>query len=215
MSDTARSDESDLAYLKRLAQAGRGEPAPFLLLMAVFGGVYGFLLLTLIVSFLIEGPPTPGVAPQGPISSFLGRWSFPGAHLAFLAAVVWTIWRTVGPHRISLNRAASAIWSAAFVGLVTTWVAISLFTRNEPPTDVVYAAHFVGPVLLTLWGCAWWASAIASDRRWLLTVAIGSFAAAIALAWVGNTIMALPIMCASLIFLAFAPAVLLMRGRAA
>lgn len=213
MADTARSDESELAYLKRLALAGRGEPAPFLLLMAVFGGVYGFLLLMLIVTFLIEGPPTPASPPQGPISEFLGRWAFIAAHLTFLAAVGWTIWRTIGPRRIRLNRAASAIWSAAFIGLITTWVAISLFTRNEPPSDVVYAAHFTGPVLLTLWGCAWWATAIASDRRWLLTVAVGSFAAAVALAWVGNTIMALPIMCACLILLAFAPAMLLMRGR--
>lgn len=213
MSDAARSDESDLAYLKRLAQAGRGEPAPFLLLMAVFGGVYGFALLALIVSFLIEGLPTPGAPPQGPLSNFLGQWAFVIAHLAFLAAVGWTIWRTVGPRRIRLNRAASAIWSAAFIGLVTTWIAISLFTRDEPPSDAVYAAHLTGPILLTLWGCAWWATAVASDRRWLLAVAVGSFAAAIALAWVGNSLMALPVMCASLILLAFAPAMLLMRGR--
>ncbi len=213
MSETARSDESDLAYLKRLALAGRGEPAPFLLLMAVFGGVYGFTLLALILAFLIEGAPSPGVPPQGPISNFLGRWSFIAAHLIFLAALGWTVWRTIGPRRIGLNRAASAIWSAAFIGLVTTWISISLFTRNEPPSDAVYAAHLTGPILLTLWGCAWWATAIASDRRWLLTVAAGSFAAAIGLAWVGNSILALPIMCASLILLAFAPAMLLMRGR--
>lgn len=213
MSDTTRSDESDLAYLKRLAQAGRGEPAPFLLLMAVFGGVYGFLLLALILAFLIEGVPTPGAPPTGPISSFLGRWSFVIAHLVFLAAVGWTIWRTIGPCRVRLNRAASAIWSAAFIGLVTTWLAVSLFTRHEPASDEVYAAHLTGPILLTLWGCAWWATAIANDRRWLLTVAAGSFAAAIGLAWVGNSVMALPVMCASLILLAFAPAMVLMRGR--
>lgn len=213
MSDAARSDESDLAYLKRLALAGRGEPAPFLLLMAVFGGVYGFTLLALILAFLVEGTPGSGRHPAGPASSFLGQWAFVSAHLVFLAAVGWTIWRTIGPRRIGLNRAASAIWSAAFIGLVTTWIAVSLFTRNEPPSDVVYAAHLTGPILLTLWGCAWWATAIASDRRWLLTVAVGSFAAAVALAWVGNTIMALPIMCACLILLAFAPAMLLMCGR--
>lgn len=215
MSDAARPDESDLAYLKRLAVAGRGEPAPFLLLMAVFGGVYGCALLIVILTVLIEGVPGQGGQPQGPLSAFLGRWLFVVAHLVFLGAVGWTIWRTVGPGRIRLNRAASAIWSGAFAGLVTTYAAILLFSRNEPPSDAVYAVHFLGPVLLVLWGCAWWATAIASDRRWLLAVAIGSFAAAIALAGVSNAIAALPVMCACLLLLAFLPAVLLMRERRA
>jgi len=215
MSDAARSDESDLAYLKRLAVAGRGEPAPFLLLMAVFGGVYGVALLIVILTFMIQGMPGQGAQPPGPVSDFLGRWLFVVAHLVFLAAVGWTIWRTIGPKRIRLNRAASAIWSGAFVGLVTTYAAILLFTRNEPPSDVVYAVHFLGPLLLVLWGCAWWATAIASDRRWLLAVAIGSFAAAVALAGVSNSIAARPVICACLILLAFLPAILLMRERRA
>lgn len=212
MTGQTGTDEGDLAYLKRLAAAGRGEPAPFLLLMAVFGGVYGFALLSVIVAFTVEGPPTPHANP-GPISEFLGRWVFVAAHLAFLVALLWTIWRTIGPHRVRLNRAASAIWSAAFIALVTLYASAVLFTRNEPPSDAVYAVHFVGPVLLVLWGSAWWATAIASDRRWLLVVAVSSFAAAIALAYGGNTLWALPIMCGCLLLLAFLPAVLLMRTR--
>ena len=66
--------------------------------------------------------------------------------------------------------------------------------------------------MLILWGAAWWTTAIASDRRWLIAVAIGSFGAAAALAWVGTaSLAALVVMCASLILLAFAPAVILMR----
>lgn len=212
MTDHARNDEGDLTYLKRLATAGRGEPAPFLLLMAVFGGVYGFALLSVILAFVVEGPPSHDVEP-GPISEFLGRWVFVAAHLAFMGALLWTIWRTVGPHRVRLNRAASAIWSAAFIALITLYTSALLFTRNEPPSDAVYAVHFVGPVLLVLWGSAWWATAIASDRRWLLAVAVSSFAAAVALAYVGNTLWSLPIMCGSLLLLAFLPAILLMRAR--
>lgn len=208
----SRRDEDDLAYLKRLAVAGRGEPAPFLLLMAVFGGVYGLAFLAALAGLLIDGGLT-GAPGFGAVTRFLGPWLFVVAHLVFLGALIWTGWRTLGPHRVRLNRAASATWSAAFMGLVAAVVAILLFSRNEPPTDAVYSIQFLGPVLLVLWGCAWWVTAIMSERRWLMVVAVGGFAAAIALGWVGNTIWMMPIIGASLIFLAFVPAVFLMRER--
>lgn len=211
MPAAAPSDESDLAYLKRLAMAGRGEPAPFLLLMAVFGGVYGFSIMAVMAAFMIEGWPRDGVI--GPISRFLGAWIFVAAHGAFMLALLWTAWRTLGPARVRLNRAASATWTAAFFGLVVVVSAIRMFTRNEPPTDAVYAAHLLGPMLLVLWGCAWWVTSIVSERRWLSAVAVGSFAAALALAWVGNSVIMLPIIGFSLLLLAFAPAVVLMRER--
>ncbi|MGO4409815.1 MULTISPECIES: hypothetical protein [unclassified Brevundimonas] len=213
MSDTPpASAAADLAYLKRLAVAGRGEPAPFLLLMAVFGGAYGFGLLAVLLAFLIEGAPQPGKT-LGPISDFLGSWVFIAAHLAFLTALVWTAWRMIGPNRARLNRAASATWSASFIALVAIIAALRLFTRGEPSTDAVHTAQFIGPILLVLWGSAWWVTAITSDRRWLLLIAVGSFSAAVALAGVGQSILALPIMCACLIGLAFVPAVLLIRKR--
>jgi len=209
------SDESDLAYLKRLASAGRGEPAPFLLLMAVFGGAYGFVLLAIMAAMAIEGWPVQGQRSwtPGPVGIFLSQWSFITAHLTFLAALIWTGWRTLGPKRVRLNRAASAIWTAAFIGLVTTFVAVRLVARDQLPTDAVYAAQLLAPVLLVLWGCAWWATAIASDRRGLLAVSAGSFVAAIALAGVGNSMLQLPIFCACLLLLAFVPAVVLIRLR--
>lgn len=207
MSDTARSDESDVAYLKRLALAGRGEPAPFLLLMAVFGGVYGVALLIVMSGLLVDG----GLG--GPFSRFLGGWIFVAAHLAFVLTAVWTAWRTLGPNRIRLSRAGAATWTAAFIGLAVIFCTIRIFTRNEPPTDAVYAAYLLGPMLLVLWGCAWWVTAIVSERRWLLSISVGSFGAAIALGWVGNSFALLPIAGVSLLLLAFVPAVILMRGR--
>ena len=212
---TPSSDESDIAYLKRLAIAGRGEPAPFLLLMAVFGGAYGGLLLLLMIGFLIEGRPDPAVGryTPGPVV-LIANGGIIAAHLLFLVTLIWTGWRTLGPNRIRLNRTASATWTAAFIGLVTVFLAIRLFAQGEPPTDAVYSAHLLGPVLLVLWGSAWWVTAMTSDRMWLLAVAIGSYGAAVALASVANTGFALAIICACLLLLAFLPAVILMRQRA-
>ncbi len=210
----SRQDDGDLAYLKRLALAGRGEPAPFLLLIAVFGGAYGFALLSILTAFMIEGLPKPGSPVEGPISNFVGRWAIITSHLAFFGAVLWTAWRTIGPNRIRLSRTASATWSASFAALVVTYVVFRMFTRDEPLTNVIHTNQIMVSVVLILWGAAWWITALSGDRRWLILVAIGSFAAAVALAWLGlGSLTALSILCASLIFLAFVPAVILMREK--
>lgn len=208
----SRRQDDDLAYLKRLAIAGRGQPAPFLLLIAVFGGAYGFALLAILVVCVIEGVPQPGMPVTGPISNLVGMWAIIGSHLAVFAALAWTVWRTIGPNRVRLSRTAFATWSASFIALVMTMIVFPMFTRNELSNESVHTAHIVPSVVLILWGCAWWITAITSDRRWLVLVALGSFAAAAGLAWVGSgTFGALPIMCASLLGLAFIPAFILMR----
>lgn len=210
----SRRDHDDLAYLKRLAVAGRGEPAPFLLLIAVFGGAYGFALLAILGAFMIEGLPSAGSPVEGPISNFVGRWAIITSHLAFVATLVWTVWRTIGPNRVRLSRTASATWSASFIALVVTYVVFRLYTRDEPLTDAVHTSPIMLSVVLILWGAAWWITALSSDRRWLFLVAIGSFSAAGALAWAGiGSLTALPIICASLILLAFVPALILMREK--
>ncbi|WP_295192595.1 hypothetical protein [uncultured Brevundimonas sp.] len=209
---TSSSSSADLAYLKRLAVAGSGQPAPFLLLIAVFGGAYGFALLAILTAFMIEGLPQPGAPVTGPISTFVGSSGIIGSHLVFFGAVAWTIWRTLGPNRVRLSRSATATWSASFIALVATVVVFHLVTRNEAAPDATKIAQVIWPVVLILWGAAWWTTAIASDRRWLIAIAIGSFGAAAALAWVGTaSLAALVVMCASLILLAFAPAIILMR----
>lgn len=200
----------DLAYLKRLAMAGRGEPAPFLLLMAVFGLGYGLTALLLYVSLTVEGLGRSGGL--GLLGKTAGGLLL-ASHLAFLLSLLWTGWRTLGPGSRPLNRAASAVWTAAFIGLVVTLVGIRLFARDEPPSDAVYSVHFVGPVLLVLWGCAWFVTAILSERRWLLSVAAGSFVASLAMAWTQNTTAVLAVGAASLLLLAFAPAMVLMIRR--
>lgn len=214
-SPAADRDESDIAYLKRLAVAGRGEPAPFLLLMAVFGGAYGFVILAIWLGLVVEGVPQAanGRPEVGPIVQALNLGVF-AAHIAFMAALLWTVWRTFGPNRIRLSRAATATWSAAFIAMVTTVVSFGIFTQDQLPTDAVYAAYMMPPVLLILWGCAWWVTAILTDRRWLLLVAVGSFAAAVSLAVIGNAPALLPASAACLVLLAFLPAVILMRQRA-
>jgi hypothetical protein len=219
MSDTARSDthsdthsdESDLAYLKRLVVAGRGEPAPFLMLMAVFGGVYGLYALVIGALVLFEEARGQTPWPDG-ASHLLAPWAFLFANTGFLAAAAWTMWQTFGPRRIAISRAASGIWSAAFMAAIALVAAVTTSAGNLHPMVLPEA---LPSALLVLWGSAWWATAIVSDRRWLLAVAVGSFAGAVALPAMVPGNWGLPILAACLLGLAFLPAVLLMRGRPA
>lgn len=213
MTDASTSTpETDVAYLKRLAQAGRGAPAPFLMLMAVFGGAYGVSFLSIFLMIHLWGMEAFTTDDRTLPVTLLGSTPLI-SHGLFLLALLWTAWRTFGPNRIKLSRVAVTVWSAAFVAFVTTVAAFNLYTRGEPGTDQVYTAYMMPPVLLVLWGCAWWVTAILSERRWLIIVAVASFVAAIAMAAIGNTPLLLVATAACLLLLAFLPAVLLMRER--
>jgi hypothetical protein len=196
---------ADLSYLKRLAQAGRGGPAPFLPLMAVFGLAYGLCLLLIYGSLVIDGTPDGG--------GIFYPWSHYAplaAHIAFLLTAAWTLWRLISSRGRGLSRTASAAWSGAFFSLVTIFAALRLYTQHEPPSDAVYTGLFLPSILLTLWGAAWWVSALSTDKRFLLIVAVSSFAAAIAAAIIGNTTELLLLAALSLLTLAFVPAAYLM-----
>lgn len=203
-------EESDIAYLKRLALAGRGEPAPFLLLMAVFGAAYGAAFLLIATVLHVRGPDVFGTTDPQPVIQVIAASPFV-AHIFFVVALIWTGWRTFGPRKAKLSRSAVAIWSAAFIALVTVVFAFNVYTAGEPSTDHIYTAYMLPPMLLVLWGCAWWATAILSDRRWLLVFSIASFGGAIAVAVIGNRPPLLFASAACLLGLAFLPAVLLMR----
>lgn len=208
------SDESDVAYLKRLALAGQGEPAPFLLLMAVFGGAYGAAFLLIGTTLHLFGIDAFAAANQTLAIQVIAAAPLV-AHGVFFLALLWTVWRTFGPRRAKLSRSAVAIWSAAFIALITLITAFNFYTEGEPPTDHIYTAYMLPPVLLVLWGCAWWATAILNDRRWLLIFAIASFVAAVAMAIIGNSPPLLLAAAACLLGLAFLPAVLLLREKRA
>lgn len=210
MSDATSPAENDIAYLKRLAQAGRGEPAPFLLLMAVFGGGYGLFGLLVSVAGLIQMATVEGPLRPDDFVETLAAWSFSAATLAFVVAIGWTLWRTFGPRPIPVSRSATAIWSAAFLGLVTVFAAMFMSLGAPHP---IFMPDNLAPVLLVLWGCGWWATAIANDRRWLMVVGLGSFAAAAVLPIATPNFWGMPLLTACLLLLAFLPAVVLMRSR--
>jgi hypothetical protein len=180
----------------------------------VFGGAFGlsFLAIGLLIHFVgTEAVTTPNQALPITIAA-----STPlVAQAVFGVALLWTAWRTFGPNRVRVSRAATAVWSAAFVALVTVVAVFHVYTQGEPPTDQVYTAYMMPPVLLVLWGCAWWVTAILNERRWLLIIAVASFIAAVIMARIGNTPPLLLGTAACLLLLAFLPAVLLMRERRA
>lgn len=203
--DVSSSPSDDLAFLRRMAVAGRGGSAPFLPLMALFGAAFGVGFLTIYADVMSAGR--------------LPDWTHyvPGAaSIVFLIGVIWTAWRAISTRGRGLNRSAAAVWSAAFIGLIVTLAAFGIYTQDEPPTDQVYTSYMQPSMLLVMWGMAWWTSAIATHRRWLIVVAVASFAAALAAAAIGNSTQLLLLAGVCLFGLATVPAVILMwaeRGR--
>lgn len=208
---THGSTGADIAFLKRMALEGRGEPAPALVLMAVFGLAFGLVVLGLYIQIATAEGGTP-FGQSGPWRWF-NHYAIPTALLAFLVALGWTCWRSFAADRKPLNRGALAAWSGAFIGLVITVFAVRIFTRNELPTDVVYGVYVLPPILLILWGVAWWTTSVVSRRPWLMTVALASWAMAVLAAWVGNSLLLLAVGAASLLGLAFLPALVLLAQK--
>ncbi len=199
--DASSSLSDDLAFLRRMAMAGRGGSAPVLPLMALFGAVYGLTFLLIYVD-VISGGRLPGWTHVLPMA----------AHIVFLIGVGWTAWRALSTRGRGLSRPAGAVWSAAFIGFVVMVAAFRVYADGEPSTDQIYTSYMLGPVLLVLWGMAWWTSAIATHRNWLFVVAVASFAAALAAAAIGNSAQLLLLAGTCLLGLATLPALVLMRG---
>jgi hypothetical protein len=199
---------SDLAFLKGLAERGRGGPAPALLLMAAFGLIYGAMCLAMAAAGL---GGREMVRSLGPAIWLAGHGAFFVCLVAFAVSAV-TGWRRGVP----VNRAAAAAWTAAAIAAVGLKVAFEVFARRAPDTYTVgYASHFAPVVLLTLWGAAWWVAASAADRPWARRVALGSWIAAAAAAWWANDGPIILVAGLSCLLLAFAPAVVLLRERRA
>lgn len=204
------SAAADLAYLKSVAAAGRGRPAPAVPLMAVFGG--GFGLGELVVWFeqvafnggeFFDGP-APGV--WDTVNGVL----FIGAHLAFLLTLLWTGWRVLQTRGAGMNRGAAAAWTAAFAGLMVTVASVWLIGRAPYQGHPDTVGHLAPTVVLTLWGCAWWVTSIVTGRRWLGLVAVSSGVMALLAAALVDTGWLKLISASSLLGLAFLPAVMLL-----
>ena len=198
--DQLQSIQDDLAYMKALAQESRRAPLLGGAIMLGAGSIFGVASIVhwAIVARVLD-VPLAGLTPM---------WL--GAVALFLVALFLFKARLAGrPGANSLaNRANSAAWGG--LGGASGVIGAALFIATYKTGDWIFMGLFP-PVILALYGAGWSVGFAMSDRRWLRTVSLGAFAAAVASAWfIGATAQYL-IYAAALFLLVAAPGYALMR----
>jgi hypothetical protein len=158
----------DIAFMRALAEEGR--QVPFV------GGQI------LVISGLCFG--TASLATWGSLTfdvlvsswSFIAIWSIGMAgFLAFLFASKRRQRARGAPSRAIGVAWSAAGWSIVFVGLS---LAVMAVRGNDP-----YVANAFLPLVLSIYGSAWFVAAALTKVRWLFGVAFGAFAFALITAW--------------------------------
>ena len=198
--DQMQSIRDDIAFMKALAEEGRRAPMVGGAFMAWAGAIFG---TASVVAWAIH---TRLLAlPQ---SSQL--WVWLGAMVIYLVVLRVLTTRTrrkPGAGAVS-NRAIGVAWSSVGWSIFVIGLALgaAAYRLQEPALMGLFPA-----VIMALYGAAWGASAIFSGERWLWGVALGSFAAALAVAWFLADPVVFLIYAAAMFLLAFLPGLILAR----
>lgn len=197
MTDQNQAIRGDIAFMRALAEDGREGPMVGGSILVLFGVVYaGASLLT---SYAIG----TGLARQPlffPIVWF-------GA--TALAMAVLLAMKLRQPRKVGATRAAGLAWAAAAWTICAIIASLMLIGLRTGDWNIMEA---MAPVVLAIYGGAWFIAGQVSSQKWLNLVAFGAFIIAGVNAWfVTDPTNMFLVYAASLIALLVAPGVVLMR----
>jgi hypothetical protein len=200
MTDDIAGLRNDIAFLRGLAEEGRGAPKPGGALLFTAGTAYGLASLAswALRTGLVTAPPrTYGMIWYGASAIFL----------AVLAVVIAR--RRATPNvRSPGQRAIRTAWTGVGWGIFTLMFAVGLVSWRAH-SSVAYM--LAPPIVLALYGVSWSVAAAVAKRRWIWVTAIGSYAGALLTAFLGGRPEALLVYAAAMVLLAAVPGVILMR----
>ncbi len=198
--DQVQSVHDDIAYMKALAQEGRQAPllaGPIMVAAAIVFGLASIGQWAL-ASGLVE------LSPWAPL------WLWVAAAIIFTLDLIFLLNRMKAKPGYSSvgNQAVGAAWTGVGLGIFVTWLALMVigfktgdwFLMNLMPTIVVVA-----------YGSAWMVAAFMSRARWMMGVALTSYAGAVVLAWFAGDQTIYLVHAVLLLLVAFIPGVILMR----
>ena len=200
MTDAQTQICEDLAYLKTLAEEGRGASVLAGPYMALGGGVFG---ITSLLAFAIEVRLLPLPAPA------LG-WIWLASGLAFALALPFLNRRTrTRPGAASsLNESIGVVWTQAGIAIWVLFVAVMAVGYRTSDWGVF---NVFPSIILALYGLCWMAAAHLGRTHWLRRVGVGSFIAAVAVAAVAGGPLLWLAYAVALLALGLAPGLILMR----
>jgi len=168
MSDHNQAIRDDIAFMRSLAEAGRGGPMKGGSILVAAGLIYAACAFT------------TWAAADSPLMTnplFMPVLWFGGTGLFFVALAV--LRRQLGP-KTDANQAAGLIWAGA--GWAVFVIVLSL---------VVMAYRFnagwilaaICPIVLATYGAAWSVAGILTKAGWMRAVGFGAFAMALVCGW--------------------------------
>ena len=167
MTDQTNTLRDDIAFLKTMAEEGRTGPLMGGPVALVSGLLFGTASLACWAGDRLGFP-----------ADYL-FWAWPLSGTAF-GLFMFAYLRRVGPGRGAAQRASAIAWSGAGWAMFTV-VASLLLMANKTQTWQVAAA--ISPIILALYGCAWFIAGRIYRNLWISLVAFGSWAMALVNAW--------------------------------
>lgn len=167
MSDSTQDLRDDIAFMRALAEQGRGGPLFGGSILVAGGGLFGLTSVSVWAALR-------GYIPGGETIHI--TWFI--AALLFFVALFWLKSRI--PARGGPSRTAGQAWSA--LGWASSAIILSLLVMGVRARDPLLG-EAIAPVMLGLYGAGWAAASMLTGRRWLMGVALGSFAMCLIIAW--------------------------------
>ena len=112
---------------------------------------------------------------------------------------------TVGP----VSRVVAAAWTAVSLGIFTLFLATAITVWQLANPKGIWV---INSIVFTVYGMAWFVSAVASGVRWMRWTAYGCFLTAIVVAFVAGSSLSYPIGAAGLFLFAVLPGIALVRN---
>lgn len=198
--DQVDSVQSDIAYLKHLANEGRDAPVMVGPVLVAASVIFG--LPSLFQWAVIAGTVT--VSPW----AIMAMWIVAGlVFAATLFVIIGKIDAQPGAETVR-NRTISAAWSACGYSIFVGWLGLLAYgfsSGNWSPMNLM-------PTLVMIaYGSAWMIAGLIVERRWMVGVGLVSYIGAVALAWFANTHMVFGVYIVMLVAVALVPGLYLMR----
>jgi hypothetical protein len=199
--DMQRTIRDDLAFMRALAQEGRGAPLLGGAVLATAGAVFG-------TAALAHWAVTADVLRVSP-AWLAGIWTV--AMLLFYGAL-FAMRRGVAARpgaQSPGNRAFGAVWAGLGGALFVVFFA---FAAASIRNDTALPMNLFAVVVMAMYGTGWFVANVMSGRRWLFWVGLASLSAAFALGLMAGEEAQFLAYAAALFALVMLPGLVLMRA---
>jgi hypothetical protein len=166
MTDHNQAIRDDIAFLRSLAEAGRGGPLKGGSILMAAGLIYAAC------AFVTWGA---AASPMSPL--FMPILWFGGTGLFFVALFV--LRRRLGT-KTDTNEAAGLIWAGAGWALFVIVLSLIVMAYRSNAGWILAA---ICPIVLATYGAAWTVAGILTKVGWMRLVGLGAFAMALVCAW--------------------------------